>query len=77
MTMDVETRLALLENETRRIEHDHLELRDSISDLAEAVRELNQWQNKIDVPVRAAGFFFIGLLSAAGYGLWSLITSRL
>lgn len=75
--MDIETRLALLENESRRIEQDHLELKDSIADLADAVKELNRWQSKIDVPIRAAGFFFVGLLSAAGYGLWAFITQRL
>lgn len=75
--MDVETRLALLEKEAHRIEQDHLELKDTIADLAQAVKELNQWQAKIDLPIRGAGFFFVGLLSAAGYGLWAFITQRL
>lgn len=75
--MDIESRLAVLENETKRIEQDHLALRDTIADLAESVRELNKWQNTYDVPLKGAGVFFIGLLTAAGYGLWSLITHRL
>lgn len=74
--MDTETRLALLEKESHRIEQDHLELKDTIADLAQAVKELNQWQAKIDLPIRGAGFFFVGLLSAAGYGLWAFLTSR-
>lgn len=74
--MDSDTRLALLESQANRIEQDHLKLVDSIADLTEAVNKLNEWQTKIDLPIRGAGFFFIGLLSAAGYGLWAFLTAR-
>lgn len=75
--MDTETRLALLERGAAQIEQDHLELRESIADLTTAIRELNEWRNRMDLPIRGAGYVFIGLLSAAGYGLWSFITSKL
>jgi hypothetical protein len=75
--MDTETRLALLEQGATQIEQDHVELRESISELAKAVRELNEWQNRMDLPIRGAGYLFLGLLTAAGYGLWSFITNRL
>lgn len=75
--MDTDTRLALLEQGAEQIEQDHLELRESISELAKAVRELNEWQNRMDLPIRGAGYLFVGLLTAAGYGLWSFITNRL
>jgi len=75
--MDTETRLALLEQGATQIEQDHVELRESISELAKAVRELNEWQNRMDLPIRGAGYLLLGLLTAAGYGLWSFITNRL
>ena len=75
--MDNDTRLALLERGINEIEQDHVELRESIADLAKAVRELNEWQNRIDLPIRGAGYLFVGLLTAAGYGLWSFVTNRL
>ena len=74
--MDIETRVALLERENERRHRDNLELRETMNELTEAVRELNKWQASMKYPMTALGFFFIGILSAAGYGVWSLLTSN-
>lgn len=75
--MDLETRIALLERAATQHQQEALELRDMLAELNQNLTQLNQWQARIDVPIKAAGFFFIGLLTAAGYGVWAFITHRL
>lgn len=72
--MELETRVALLEASAKQRHQDNEELRDAISDLVEQVRELNKWQASMKYPLTALGMFFVGVLSAAGYGVWSLFT---
>ena len=71
--MELETRVALLESEAKQRHAELMELRDAVKDLTDAVRQINQWQAKVDLPIRGAGFFFVGLLTAAGYGMWSFL----
>ena len=73
--MELETRVALLEASAKQRHQDNVELRFAISELTDQVRELNKWQASMKYPLTALGMFFIGILSAAGYGVWSLFTS--
>lgn len=72
--MELETRVALLEADAKQRNADNDELRDAIADLVLEVRELNKWQASMKYPLTALGMFFISVLSAAGYGVWSLFT---
>lgn len=72
--MELETRVALLEADAIQRSADNDELRDAIADLVQEVRELNKWQASMKYPLTALGMFFVGVLSAAGYGVWSFIT---
>jgi hypothetical protein len=74
-TMELETRVALLEVENKQRHSDMIKLGDAISDLAVAVKELNQWQASLRYPLSGIGFIFVGLLTAAGYGVWNFIKS--
>jgi hypothetical protein len=72
--MDIETRVALLEAGAKQRHADNEKLRAAIADLTDHVRELNKWQASMKYPLTALGMFFVGILSAAGYGVWSLFT---
>ena len=71
--MELETRVALLESEAKQRHRDMVELRDAVKDLTEAVQQINKWQASLRYPMSGVGFIFIGLLTAAGYGLWNFI----
>ena len=69
----METRVALLESEAKQRHRDMIELRDAVKDLTEAVQQINKWQASLRYPMSGVGFIFVGLLTAAGYGLWNFI----
>ena len=71
--MELETRVALLESEAKQRHRDMVELRDAVKDLTEAVQQINKWQASLRYPMSGVGFIFVGLLTAAGYGLWNFI----
>ena len=71
--MELETRVALLESEAKQRHRDMIELRDAVKDLTEAVQQINKWQASLRYPMSGVGFIFVGLLTAAGYGLWNFI----
>ena len=71
--MELETRVALLESEAKQRHRDMIELRDAVKDLTEAVQQINKWQASLRYPMSGVGFIFVGLLTAAGYGIWNFI----
>ena len=73
--MDLETRVALLEASAKQRHEDNVELRFAIAELTDQVKELNTWQASMKYPLTALGVIFMGILSSAGYGIWSLFTS--
>ena len=71
--MELETRVALLESEAKQRHRDMIELRDAVKDLTEAVQQINKWQASLRYPMSGVGFILVGLLTAAGYGIWNFI----
>ena len=71
--MELETRVALLESEAKQRHRDMVELRDAVKDLTEAVQQINKWQASLRYPMSGVGFIFVGLLTAAGYGIWNFV----
>lgn len=71
--MELETRVALLESEAKQRHRDMVELRDAVKDLTKAVQQINKWQASLRYPMSAVGFFFVGLMTSAGYGIYNFV----
>ena len=71
--MELDTRVALLESEMKQRHREMMEFRDMMKGMNANIVQLLNWQASMRYPVSAVGFLLVGLLTAAGYGIWNFV----